>query len=53
MQAEWLDMMCRRFGCLPSQILAEDSQVMQMMELVAMGDTGGSDYEGAGEVFDE
>ena len=28
--------MCERFGCLPSALLAEDSQFLQMIELESL-----------------
>lgn len=29
--------MCERFGCLPSQLLAEDVSILKLLQLAALG----------------
>lgn len=29
--------MCRTFGCLPSQLMAEDASIMRYLAIVALG----------------
>jgi hypothetical protein len=33
--------LCERFGCLPSQLLAEDASLLRLLTVVAMGRTDG------------
>jgi len=35
--------LCRKFGCLPSQLLAEDARLLQLLRIVELGggDLGG------------
>jgi pyruvate/2-oxoglutarate dehydrogenase complex dihydrolipoamide dehydrogenase (E3) component len=36
-QAELIDGLCQRYGCLPSQLMEEDAQVLQMVAIVQLG----------------
>lgn len=29
--------LCQRFGCLPSQLLAEDAELMRLLEIERLG----------------
>lgn len=29
--------MCERFGCLPSQLMAEDAELIKLIKIVEMG----------------
>jgi len=42
--------LCEKFHCLPSQLLAEDASLLQMVNLVGFGktDEGGADTEEGG-----
>lgn len=33
--------LCERFGALPSQVLAEDSQVLRLLEIIRLGTSQG------------
>jgi hypothetical protein len=33
--------LCERFGCLPSQLMEEDSELLYLMNIVEMGTPGG------------
>ena len=35
--AELIDGLCQRYGCLPSQLLAEDATIMRMLAVVQLG----------------
>ena len=35
--AQMIDSICERYGCLPSQLLAEDISVLQIASIAAMG----------------
>lgn len=36
-EAEIIDGLCRRYGCPPSVILAEEASILQMLAIVTMG----------------
>src|SRR5690349_19057812 len=36
-EAEMIMGLCERFGCLPSQLLAEDAELLRYLELESMG----------------
>lgn len=40
MEAEWIDGLCHRYGCLPSQLLAEDASILGRVSLVALASDG-------------
>lgn len=31
---------CERFGCLPSQLMAEDAEIIRMIQIEALGKEG-------------
>ena len=35
-RAEFIDALCRRYGCLPSQLLEEPVDVVRMISLIAL-----------------
>ena len=37
--------MCRQFHCLPSQLLAEDAELLQLLKIEALGDREAYDHE--------
>lgn len=39
--AELVDALCQRYGALPSQVLAEDIEMIRMLAMLADGDTSG------------
>lgn len=45
-RAEFILGMCERFGCLPSQLLAEDAGLMRMLKLETMGRGEGRSDDG-------
>ena len=36
-EAQMVDGLCQRYGCLPSQLLDEDVQILKMLAIVAEG----------------
>jgi len=40
-RAELIDALCQRYGALPSQVLAEDVEMIRMISMVQEGLTGG------------
>lgn len=40
-RTRWILSMCDRFGCLPSALLNEDSELMHMLEIEALITEGG------------
>lgn len=36
-EAELIDGLCQRYGCLPSALLAEDVGILKMLSVVALG----------------
>lgn len=46
MRAEWVISLCQFFHKLPSEILAEDAEMLQMMQLQALGNPGGNKGDG-------
>ena len=40
-RAELIDALCQRYGALPSQVLAEDVEMLTMLALIAEGGTNG------------
>jgi len=39
-RAEWILSLCRHYHKLPSEILAEDAEMLQMMQIEALGNPG-------------
>lgn len=39
--AQMIDSLCERYGCLPSQLLAEDISVYQIASIAEMGRSDG------------
>lgn len=39
-EAQLIDKLCRRYGALPSQVLAEDVEVIRIMQLADMATEG-------------
>ena len=39
--AELVDALCQRYGALPSQVLAEDVQMLRMLAMISEGGTNG------------
>jgi len=35
--------LCQRFGCLPSQLLAEDARVLQLLRIIELGGGNGGE----------
>ena len=44
-QAELIDGLCQRFGCLPSQLMQEDAQILRMIAIVQEGKPEEADGE--------
>ena len=40
-RAELIDSLCQRYGALPSQVLAEDVEMLMILALIAEGGTNG------------
>lgn len=40
-RAELIDALCQRYGALPSQVLAEDIEMIRMISMVQEGRSGG------------
>ena len=40
-RAELIDALCQRYGALPSQVLAEDVEMLMMLALISEGGTNG------------
>lgn len=40
-RAELIDGLCQRYGCLPSQLLEEDAEILQMVNIVGLGQPDG------------
>ena len=46
-KAKLIDRMCQRYSCLPSQVLAEDAYIIQMLNILAIaGELGEPGQEG-------
>ena len=39
--AELVDALCQRYGALPSQVLAEDVEMLRMLAMISEGGTNG------------